>query len=137
MPKGKPRYLMGVGNPTTLVRGVAAGIDMFDCVLPTRTARTGTAFSNEGRINLKNARFREDDRPLDESCGCPACSGGFSRAYIHHLVRQKEMLGSILISEHNIYYLLDLMRRAREAIIAGTYGDFVSSWMDSPAANDW
>lgn len=137
MPKGKPRYLMGVGNPTTLVRGVAAGIDMFDCVLPTRTARTGTAFSNEGRINLKNARFREDDRPLNESCGCPACSGGFSRAYIHHLVRQKEMLGSILISEHNIYYLLDLMRRAREAIIAGTYGDFVSSWMDSPAANDW
>lgn len=137
MPKGKPRYLMGVGNPTTLVRGVAAGIDMFDCVLPTRTARTGTAFSNEGRINLKNARFREDDRPLDESCGCPACSGGFSRAYIHHLVRQKEMLGSILISEHNIYYLLDLMRRAREAIIAGTYGDFVSLWMDSPAANDW
>ena len=137
MPKGKPRYLMGVGNPTTLVRGVAAGIDMFDCVLPTRTARTGTAFSNEGRINLKNARFREDDRPLDESCGCPACSGGFSRAYIHHLVRQKEMLGSILISEHNIYYLLDLMRRAREAIIAGAYGDFVSSWMDSPAANDW
>ena len=137
MPKGKPRYLMGVGNPTTLVRGVAAGVDMFDCVLPTRTARTGTAFSNEGRINLKNARFREDDRPLDESCGCPACSGGFSRAYIHHLVRQKEMLGSILISEHNIYYLLDLMRRAREAIIAGTYGDFVSLWMDSPAANDW
>ena len=137
MPKHKPRYLMGVGNPTTLVRGVAAGVDMFDCVLPTRTARTGTAFSNEGRINLKNARFREDDRPLDESCGCPACSGGFSRAYIHHLVRQKEMLGSILISEHNIYYLLDLMRRAREAIIAGTYGDFVSSWMDSSAANDW
>ena len=137
MPKGKPRYLMGVGNPTTLVRGVAAGVDMFDCVLPTRTARTGTAFSSVGRINLKNARFREDDRPLDESCGCPACSGGFSRAYIHHLVRQKEMLGSILISEHNIYYLLDLMRRAREAIIAGTYGDFVSSWMDSPAANDW
>ena len=137
MPKHKPRYLMGVGNPTTLVRGVAAGVDMFDCVLPTRTARTGTAFSNEGRINLKNARFREDDRPLDESCGCLACSGGFSRAYIHHLVRQKEMLGSILISEHNIYYLLDLMRRAREAIIAGTYGDFVSSWMDSPAANDW
>ena len=137
MPKHKPRYLMGVGNPTTLVRGVAAGVDMFDCVLPTRTARTGTAFSSEGRINLKNARFREDDRPLDEACGCPACSGGFSRAYIHHLVRQKEMLGSILISEHNIYYLLDLMRRAREAIIAGTYGDFVSSWMDSPAANDW
>lgn len=137
MPRNKPRYLMGVGNPTTLVNGVAAGIDMFDCVLPTRTARTGTAFSNEGRINLKNARFRDDERPLDEGCGCPACAGGFSRAYIHHLVRQKEMLGSILISEHNIYYLLDLMRRARESIIAGTYGEFVSGWMASPAANDW
>lgn len=137
MPRNKPRYLMGVGNPTTLVNGVAAGIDMFDCVLPTRTARTGTAFSNEGRINLKNARFRDDERPLDEGCGCPACAGGFSRAYIHHMVRQKEMLGSILISEHNIYYLLDLMRRARESIIAGTYGQFVSGWMASPAANDW
>ena len=137
MPRNKPRYLMGVGNPTTLVNGVAAGIDMFDCVLPTRTARTGTAFSNEGRINLKNARFRDDERPLDEGCGCPACAGGFSRAYIHHMVRQKEMLGSILISEHNIYYLLDLMRRARESIIAGTYDEFVSGWMASPAANDW
>lgn len=137
MPRNKPRYLMGVGNPTTLVNGVAAGIDMFDCVLPTRTARTGTAFSNEGRINLKNARFRDDERPLDEGCGCPACAGGFSRAYIHHMVRQKEMLGSILISDHNIYYLLDLMRRARESIISGTYGEFVSGWMASPAANDW
>lgn len=137
MPRNKPRYLMGVGNPTTLVNGVAAGIDMFDCVLPTRTARTGTAFSNEGRINLKNARFHDDERPLDEGCGCPACAGGFSRAYIHHMVRQKEMLGSILISEHNIYYLLDLMRRARESIISGTYGEFVSGWMASSAANDW
>lgn len=137
MPKHKPRYLMGVGNPTTLVRGVAAGVDMFDCVLPTRTARTGTAFSSEGRINLKNARFREDERPLDPGCGCPSCAGGFSRAYIHHLVRQKEMLGAILISQHNIYYLLDLMRRARAAIIDGAYGDFLSSWMASPASNDW
>ena len=137
MPKGKPRYLMGVGNPTTLVRGVACGVDMFDCVLPTRTARTGTAFSNEGRINLKNARFRDDERPLDVGCGCPSCAGGFSRAYIHHLIRQKEMLGGILISQHNIWYLLDLMRRAREAIIAGTYSDFVADWMNSPASNDY
>ncbi len=137
MPKGKPRYLMGVGNPTTLVRGVACGVDMFDCVLPTRTARTGTAFSNEGRINLKNARFRDDERPLDVGCGCPSCAGGFSRAYIHHLIRQKEMLGGILISQHNIWYLLDLMRRAREAIIAGTYSDFVSDWMNSPASRDY
>ena len=137
MPRHKPRYLMGVGNPTTLVRGVGLGIDMFDCVLPTRTARTGTAFSSEGRLNLKNARFAKDERPIDPGCGCPACAGGFSRAYVHHLVRQHEMLGSILLSEHNIFYLLDLMRRARESIIAGTYGAFVRDWMDSPASDDW
>lgn len=137
MPKAKPRYLMGVGNPTTLVRGVACGIDMFDCVLPTRTARMGTAFSSEGRLNLKNARFSHDDGPLDAQCTCPVCSGGYARAYVHHLVRQKEMVGSILLSTHNLYYLLDLMRRARQAIIDGTYGSFVSAWNDSPAAHDF
>ena len=137
MPKGKPRYLMGVGNPTTLVRGVGCGIDMFDCVLPTRTARMGTAFSSEGRLNLKNAKHAHDAGPLDAACTCPVCTGGYSRAYLHHLVKQKEMVGSILLSMHNIYYLLDLMRRARKAIIAGTYASFVSSWMDSPAAHDF
>ena len=137
MPRDRPRYLMGVGNPTTLVRGVACGVDMFDCVLPTRTARTGSAFTSEGRINLRHARFARDPLPLDPQCGCPACSAGFSRAYLHHLVRQKEMLGSILVSEHNLYYLLDLMRRARQSIIDGTYGDFVRDWMDSPASCDW
>ena len=137
MPKEKPRYLMGVGNPTTLVRGVACGIDMFDCVLPTRTARMGTAFSNEGRLNLKNARFRSDKRTLDEGCGCPACSGGFTRDYIHHLVKQHEMTGAILLSLHNIFYLLDLMRRAREAIVEGTYESFVADWEASTAANDF
>ena len=137
MPRDRPRYLMGVGNPTTLVRGVACGVDMFDCVLPTRTARTGSAFTSEGRINLRHARFAKDPLPLDPQCGCPACSAGFSRAYLHHLVRQKEMLGSILVSEHNLYYLLDLMRRARQSIIDGTYGDFVRDWMDSPASCDW
>ncbi len=137
MPEGKPRYLMGVGNPTTLVRGVACGIDMFDCVLPTRTARMGTAFSSEGRLNLKNAVHAHADAPLDEHCGCPVCRGGFSRAYLHHLVRQKEMLGAILLSEHNIFYLTDLMRRAREAILAGEYGAFVEDWMASPAADDY
>ena len=91
MPKGKPRYLMGVGNPTTLVRGVACGVDMFDCVLPTRTARTGSAFSSEGRLNLRHARFTHDHAPLDAACGCPTCTGGYTRAYLHHLVRQKEM----------------------------------------------
>lgn len=137
MPRDKPRYLMGVGNPTTLVRGVACGIDMFDCVLPTRTARMGTAFSSEGRLNLKNARHAHDAGPLDASCTCPVCTGGYTRAYLHHLVNQKEMAGSILLSIHNLYFLLDLMRRARAAIIAGTYGDFVSRWMDLPAAQDW
>ena len=137
MPRTKPRYLMGVGNPSTLVRGVACGIDMFDCVLPTRTARTGSAFSSEGRLNFRHARFAHDPRPLDEKCTCPVCQGGYSRAYLHHLVRQKEMAGSILISMHNVYYLLDLMRRAREAIIAGTYAEFRAAWDESPAAKDW
>ena len=137
MPKHKPRYLMGVGNPTTLVRGVACGIDMFDCVLPTRTARMGTAFSSEGRMNLKNARYAHEAGPLDASCTCPVCTGGYTRAYLHHLVRQKEMLGGILLSMHNIHYLLDLMARARQAIIDGRYSAFVSEWMDSPAAADF
>lgn len=138
MPREKPRYLMGVGNPTTLVRAVACGVDMFDCVLPTRTARMGTALSSEGRMNLKNARFTYDKRPIDPECRCPVCQGGYTRAYVHHLVQQHEMLGSILLSEHNIYYLLDLMRRARAAIIDGTYGAFVDEWMASPAAErDW
>ena len=137
MPKTKPRYLMGVGNPTTLVRGVACGIDMFDCVLPTRTARMGTAFSSEGRLNLKNARHAHDAGPLDPTCTCPVCTGGYTRAYLHHLVRQKEMVGSILLSMHNIYYLLDLMRRARQAIIEGRYDTFVNEWLESPAANDF
>ena len=137
MPKNKPRYLMGVGNPTTLVRAVAAGVDMFDCVLPTRTARVGTAFSDEGRLNLKNARFAHDHGVLNEGCDCPACAGGFTRAYIHHLVRQHEMLGGILLSQHNIRYLLRLMERVREAIEQGRYAEFYRDWMDSPASNDF
>lgn len=137
MPRNKPRYLMGVGNPTTLVHSVACGIDMFDCVLPTRTARMGTAFSSEGRINLKNARFTHDATPLDAQCHCPVCQGGYTRAYLHHLVKQKEMLGGILLSQHNIFYLLQLMRDTREAIIAGTYCDFVNKWNELPASNDF
>ena len=128
---------MGVGNPTTLVRGVACGIDMFDCVLPTRTGRMGTAFSSQGRMNLRNARWAHDGGPLDPACTCPVCTGGFTRAYIRHLVTQKEMLGGVLLSMHNIYFLLDLMRRARTAIIEGRYGAFVRAWMDSPAAVDY
>ena len=137
MPEGKPRYLMGVGNPTTLVRAVACGVDMFDCVLPTRTARTGTAFSSEGRLNLRNARFREDDRPLDERCGCPVCRRGYSRAYLHHLVRQREMGAAVLLSQHNVFFLLDLMRRARAAVLAGEYARFEADWLASEACEDY
>ena len=137
MPRAKPRYLMGVGNPTTLVRGVACGIDMFDCVLPTRTARSGTAFSHAGRMNLRNARYACDDGPLDPACGCPVCTGGYSRGYLRHLVTQKEMLGGILLSMHNVYFLVNLMDRARQAILEGRYGAFVDGWLASEAANDY
>ena len=137
LPVNKARYLMGVGTPDCLVEGVARGIDMFDCVLPTRTGRMGTAFSSEGRLNFRNARFAHDDGPIDPTCTCPVCTGGYSRALIRHMVTQKEMLGGILLSMHNIYYLLNLMQRARQAIIEGRYGAFVSDWMNSPAAVDY
>mgnify|MGYP000099074217 CR=1 FL=1 len=137
LPDDKPRYLMGVGTPEDLVEGVSQGIDMFDCVLPTRTGRMGTAFSSEGRLNFRNARFAHDDGPIDPTCTCPVCAGGYSRALIRHMVTQKEMLGGILLSMHNIYYLLNLMQRARQAIIEGRYGAFVNDWMNSPAAVDY
>ena len=97
----------------------------------------GTAFSSEGRLNFRNAKFARDPRPIDEKCTCPVCTGGYSRAHIRHMVTVKEMLGGILLSMHNIYYLLDLMRRARQAIIEGRYAEFVADWMDSPAAADY
>ena len=136
LPQDKPRYLMGVGNPTTLVRAVAEGIDMFDCVLPTRTARMGTAFSSQGRMNMRNAKFADDFGPLDPACSCPTCRN-HSRAYIRHLVKMDEMLGGILLSIHNLHFLLDLMRRARAAVEAGEYGAFLRDWMESPAAADY
>ncbi|AJC11498.1 queuine tRNA-ribosyltransferase [Berryella intestinalis] len=136
MPEGKLRYLMGVGNPTTLVRAVREGVDMFDCVLPTRTGRMGTAFSSEGRMNLRNAKFARDFSPLDRSCTCPVCRN-HTRAYIRHLVKQKEMLGGILLSIHNLHFLIDLMARAREAILADAYEDFYREWMASPGADDY
>ena len=136
LPQDRPHYLMGVGNPTTLVRAVGMGIDMFDCVLPTRTGRMGTAFSSEGRLNLRNARFTNDFTPLDHECDCKVCRG-YTRAYLRHLVKSDEMLGAILLSYHNLYYLLNLMRKVREAIIEGRYGEFLESWMASPASNDY
>ena len=116
-PEDRPRYLMGVGNPTTLVRAVREGVDMFDCVLPTRTARMGTAFSSTGRMNMRNAKYTRDFTPLDHNCTCPTCQN-YTRAYLRHLVKQNEMLGAILLSVHNLHFLLDLMRRAREAVLA-------------------
>lgn len=136
LPENKPRYLMGVGNPTTLVRAVHEGVDMFDCVLPTRTARMGTAFSSRGRMNMRNAKFKHDFGPLDPECSCPTCKT-HSRSYIRHLVKQNEMLGSVLLSIHNLYFLLHLMDRAREAVLADAYEEFYQDWMNSPAAKDY
>lgn len=136
LPAAKPRYLMGVGNPTTILEAIALGVDMFDCVLPTRTARMGTAFSSAGRMNLRNAQYSADFGPLDPACSCPTCTG-YSRAYLRHLVTQKEMLGGILLSIHNLHFLLDLVRRARAAITEGRYGEFLSEWRRSPGAKDY
>lgn len=136
LPDDRPRYLMGVGNPTTLVRAVRAGVDMFDCVLPTRTGRMGTAFSHEGRMNLRNAKYKADFTPLDPQCSCPVCTQ-YTRAYLRHLVKQNEMLGGILLSIHNLHFLIDLMAKAREAVLAGEYEAFYQDWMNSPAANDY
>ena len=120
LPAGKPRYFMGIGDPEGVIEVIARGVDMFDCVLPTRTARTGSALTWEGRLNLRNARFARDPRPLDESCGCPACTK-FSRAYIRHLVNQQEILGLRLLSLHNLRFLLDLAADARRAIERGAF----------------
>lgn len=123
LPASRPRYLMGVGKPVDLVEAVARGVDMFDCVLPTRSGRHGQAWSDAGPINLKNARFAEDDTPLDEAIDCPA-SRDYSKAYIHHLIRCGEYLGSMLLSWHNVAYYQSLMARMREAIAAGRFEDF-------------
>ncbi len=120
LPPTKPRYFMGIGDPEGVIEVIARGIDMFDCVLPTRTARTGSALTWEGRLNLRNARFARDPRPLDDSCACPACTT-FSRAYIRHLVNQQEILGVRLLSLHNLRFLLDLVAGARAAIERGSF----------------
>jgi queuine tRNA-ribosyltransferase len=122
LPADSPRYLMGVGDPQGLIEGVARGVDMFDCVLPTRLGRTGSALVPGGRINLRNAGFATDPRPLVEGCACPACTG-FSRAYIRHLIAQSEISGLRLLSIHNLHHLLDLAARARAAIAAGRFAE--------------
>jgi queuine tRNA-ribosyltransferase len=136
LPADKPRYLMGVGTPEDLVQGVADGVDMFDCVMPTRNARNGTIFTRYGDLKLRNARHKMDPQPLDASCTCHACAGssgaswadggreGSSRAYLHHLDRCGEMLGPMLTTIHNLHYYLNLMREVREALDAGTFAQF-------------
>jgi len=124
LPVQKPRYLMGVGTPDDILESIARGIDMFDCVMPTRAGRHGTAFTPHGKLNLKNARFAEDARPLDETSGCPA-SRDYSRAYLHHLVKSGEMLGQMLLSWNNIAYYQRLVKGARDAIAAGDYAAYV------------
>ena len=136
LPAHKPRYLMGVGTPEDLVEGVVQGVDMFDCVMPTRNARNGTIFTRHGDLKLRNARHKSDPQPLDASCTCHACAGtsgmswadggreGFSRAYLHHLDRCGEMLGPMLCTIHNLHYYLNLMREVREALDIGQFGEF-------------
>lgn len=132
LPAGKPRYLMGVGTPRDLVQAVARGIDLFDCVMPTRNARNGHLFTSQGVVRIRNARYRDDDAPLDPACGCPTCRH-YSRAYLHHLDRCKEMLGARLNTLHNLHYYLGLMRCIREAIEAGRFGAFAREFLDGPA----
>ena len=123
LPAHKPHYLMGVGTPEDLVEGVNNGIDMFDCVMPTRNARNGWLFTRFGDVKIKNARYKNEDSPLDDSCGCYTCRN-FSRAYLHHLHRAGEILGARLNTVHNLFYYLDLMRQARDAIDAGAFQAF-------------
>jgi queuine tRNA-ribosyltransferase len=123
LPHEKPRYFMGIGDPEGVLEVIERGVDMFDCVLPTRTARTGSALTWEGRLNLRNAAFARDPRPLDDRCSCPACAR-FTRAYIRHLVNQQELLGLRLLSLHNLRFLLELTANARAAIEQGRFGAF-------------
>ncbi len=123
LPTDKPRYLMGVGKPSDIVGAVARGVDMFDCVMPTRSGRTGQAFVRNGTINIRNAKYRADEKPLDEKCSCYACQN-HSRAYLHHLTKANEMLGAMLLSEHNIFYYQDLMRDIRGAITENRFEEF-------------
>ncbi len=128
LPADRPRYLMGVGKPADLVGAVRRGIDMFDCVLPTRSGRTAQAFTRGGPLNLRNARHADDPAPLDRDCRCPACTG-YSRAYLHHLVRCGEILGAMLLTQHNLRYYADLMAEMRSAIELGALADFAAAFV--------
>ncbi|HEY8016600.1 MAG TPA: aminotransferase class I/II-fold pyridoxal phosphate-dependent enzyme, partial [Dongiaceae bacterium] len=127
LPAERPRYLMGVGRPEDILGAVTRGIDMFDCVMPTRAGRTGAAFTRFGELNMRNARHAEDPAPIDPACACPACRD-YSRGYIHHLVKSKEILGSMLLTWHNLHYYQELMAGLRAAIAAGSLAEFAASF---------
>lgn len=131
---GKPRYLMGVGSPDSLIDGVIRGIDMFDCVLPTRIARNGTCMTSSGRLVVRNAKFARDFSPLDPNCDCHPCRN-YSRAYLRHLIKADEILGLRLCSYHNLYFLLNLMEQVREAIKADRLGDFREEFFENYGFN--
>jgi queuine tRNA-ribosyltransferase len=135
MPRDRPRYLMGVGKPDDIVGAVARGVDMFDCVLPTRSGRNGQAFTWSGPLNLRNARFADDAAPLDGDCRCPACQG-FSRAYLHHVVKAKEIIASMLLTWHNLQFYQDLMARLRQEIANRTLGAFTAEFQSRYAAEE-
>jgi queuine tRNA-ribosyltransferase len=135
LPAEKPRYLMGVGKPDDIVGAVARGIDMMDCVLPSRSGRTGQAFTRFGVVNIKNARHQDDPRPLDEGCSCPACRS-YSRAYLHHVFRSGEIIASMLLTWHNLHYYQELMQEMREAIAEGRFAAFEASFHAERAEGD-
>jgi queuine tRNA-ribosyltransferase len=129
LPADKPRYLMGVGKPDDIVEAVVRGIDMFDCVLPTRSGRTGQAFTADGPINIRNARFADDSDPIEDDCPCPACSS-YSRAYVHHLVRSGEILGAMLMTEHNLWFYQRMMAGLRDAIAGARLASYARNFLD-------
>jgi len=135
LPKEKPRYAMGLGTPPQLLEMIARGMDMFDCVLPTRLARNGTAFTTTETLNLKNADFARDKSPIEENCACPACLE-FTRGYIRHLIKAEEILGLRLITLHNLHFYLDLMRQAREQIQNGSFGAFRKRFVSNYKTRD-
>lgn len=143
LPTDKPRYLMGVGTPLDILGAVERGIDMFDCVMPTRAGRTAQAFTRSGTLNMRNAKFRDDESPLDDKCGCPACAkataGGpackLSRAYIHHLIKANEILGATLLTQHNLWFYQDLMRDIRESIEQGRFAEFKKEFTEKYTNN--
>ncbi len=135
LPAERPRYLMGVGRPGDIVGAVKRGIDMFDCVMPTRSGRTAQGFTRRGELNMRNARHRDDPRPLDDRCACPACTH-HSRAYLHHLIRADEILGAMLLTWHNLHYYQDVMRGLRGAIESKTLGSWIAAFESDQALGD-